>query len=96
LVFAATVQADQLIGGLPCLKSQTWATHHLWSNLRHPPAHRDKTAMNEAQLLKARRDSSGLMSGPPALIAGDQSPAYRSRPAHFSAFGGLGFEDSPV
>jgi hypothetical protein len=31
------------------------------------PAHRDKTAMNGAQLLKAYGDSSGLMSGPPAL-----------------------------
>jgi hypothetical protein len=33
--------------------------------MRHPPAHRDKTAMNGAQLLKADRYSSGLMSGPP-------------------------------
>jgi hypothetical protein len=30
------------------------------------------------------------------LIAGDQSPAYRSRPARFPASGGLGFEDSQV
>jgi len=36
------------------------------------PAHRDKTAMNGAQLLKAYGDSSGLMSGPPAprILAG--------------------------
>ncbi len=32
-----------------------------------PPAHRDKTAMNGAPLLNAHNNSSGLMSGPPAL-----------------------------
>jgi hypothetical protein len=31
-----------------------------------PPAHRDKTAMNGAQLSKSHGDSSGLMSVPPA------------------------------
>jgi hypothetical protein len=32
----------------------------------HPPAHRDKAAMNGAQLFMAHGDSSGLMNGPPA------------------------------
>jgi hypothetical protein len=31
------------------------------------PAHRDETAMNGVQPLKAHGDSSGLMSGPPAV-----------------------------
>jgi hypothetical protein len=35
-------------------------------DLEHPPAHRDKAAMNGAQLLKAHGDSSGLMNGSPA------------------------------
>ena len=34
-----------------------------------PPAHRDKTAMNGAQLLMAQRDSSGLTTGPPASFS---------------------------
>jgi hypothetical protein len=35
-----------------------------------PPAHRDKTAMNGPQLLIAQHDSSGLMTGPPAVYFG--------------------------
>ena len=37
-----------------------------WSDLRHPPAHRDRAAMNGAQLLMSLGDSLGLMTGPPA------------------------------
>src|ERR1035437_2746449 len=37
-----------------------------YATRRNPPAHRDKTAMNGAQLLRGQYDSSGLMSGPPA------------------------------
>jgi hypothetical protein len=33
---------------------------------RNPPAHRDKAAMNGAQLFMVHSNSSGLMSGPPA------------------------------
>jgi len=32
----------------------------------HPPAHRDSAAMNGAQLLRGKGDSSGTMTGPPA------------------------------
>jgi hypothetical protein len=35
-------------------------------DVSRPPARRDKTAMNGAQLSKSHGDSSGLMSGPPA------------------------------
>jgi hypothetical protein len=35
-------------------------------DLKHPPAHRDKTAMNGAQLFKIQSDSLELMNGPPA------------------------------
>jgi hypothetical protein len=45
-----------------------WGTRR---NLGRPPAHRDKTAMNGAQLLIAHGDSSGLMSGPPAVKDND-------------------------
>jgi hypothetical protein len=38
-------------------------------DLEHPPAHRDKTAMNGAQLPMTHGDSSGLMSGPPATAS---------------------------
>jgi hypothetical protein len=37
--------------------------------LTRRPAHRDRAAMNGAQLLKAHFDSSGLMSGPPAVVS---------------------------
>jgi hypothetical protein len=37
-------------------------------DVSRPPAHRDKTAMNGAQLSRAHGDSSGLMSGPPAVV----------------------------
>jgi len=38
-------------------------------DLEHPPAHRDKTAINGAQLLMAHGVSTGLMSGPPAILS---------------------------
>jgi hypothetical protein len=49
------------------------------------PAHRDsKTAMNGAQLLTAHSDSSGSMSGPPAIgdrgFSGPQSGSWDTRP----------------
>jgi hypothetical protein len=46
----------------------------------YPPAHRDETAMNGAQLLKAQRDSSGLMSGPPAPSRTDVRSLRRRGP----------------
>jgi len=42
------------------------------------PAHRDDAAMNGAQLLKFRGDSSGLMGGPPAR-GGEQGTGEPSR-----------------
>jgi hypothetical protein len=36
-------------------------------DLEYPPAHRDKTAMNGAQLFKIQSDPSELMNGPPAV-----------------------------
>jgi len=38
---------------------------------------RDKAAMNETQLFKAKRDSSRLMSGPPAKLGQSKSDTYR-------------------
>jgi len=49
------------VRGLTGFKIETWET-------RIPPAHREKTAMNGAQLLMAKDDSLGLMSGPPAVV----------------------------
>jgi hypothetical protein len=42
-----------------------------------PPAHRDKTAMNGAQLLITHGDSSGLMCGPPAYLPSIPGPQLR-------------------
>ena len=47
----------------PVPKGENWGTQILWSDLRHPPAQRDRAAMNEAQLPMAHGDSSGLMTG---------------------------------
>jgi len=46
----------------------------------HPPAHRDKAAMNGAQLLMPHRDSSDLMSGPPAPEPRSTRPLIAIRP----------------
>jgi len=51
--------------------------------LRRPPAHRDKTAMNGAQLHMAHGDSSGLMTGAQLHMAhGDSSGLVNGAPAH--------------
>ena len=50
--------------------------------LRRPPAHRDKTAMNGAQLHMAHGDSSGLMNGPPASIIVRRDLTSSHPPAH--------------
>src|ERR1035438_9143666 len=41
-VFVQTIKAERRINEVhhfPCLKIETWATHHLWADLGHPPAH---------------------------------------------------------
>jgi hypothetical protein len=48
-------------------------------NLGHPPAHRDRAAMNGAQLVKAQCGSSGLMSGAPAGLDQPANPSQRDR-----------------
>jgi hypothetical protein len=49
-----------------------------------PPAHRDKTAMNGAQLSKSHGDSSGLMSGAQLSKAhGDSSGLMSGPPAGY-------------
>jgi len=56
-------------GGANCLRRDELrfiVSHISDSSCGPPPAHRDKTAMNGAQLLMAHNDSSGPMSGPPA------------------------------
>ena len=57
-------------GGADCLRRGELmfiVCHISESRCGPPPAHRDKTAMNGAQLLIARGDFSGLVSGPPAF-----------------------------
>jgi len=56
-----------------------------------PPAHRDNTAMNGAQLFKGQDESSGLMSGPPADVdqevhatAGQETGATGPHPSRSS------------
>ena len=51
----------------PCgpRQSERWGAQLYWPDLGHPPAHRDRAAMNGAQLSMAHVDSSRLMSGPP-------------------------------
>jgi hypothetical protein len=53
---------------------------------------------DKARMATHEKHTSGVKTPVPwgCLIAGDQSPAYRSRPACFSVSGGLGFEDSQV
>jgi hypothetical protein len=39
-VFVQTIKAERRINEVhrfPCLKIETWATHHLWADLGHPP-----------------------------------------------------------
>jgi hypothetical protein len=45
-----------------------------------PPVHRDKTAMNGPQLFNGQDDSSGLMSGPPAIVDSGQAPFVMRSP----------------
>ena len=47
--------------------------------LGQPPAHRDKTAMNGAQLLMTHGDSSELMIGPPATPQGSGNTEEHAR-----------------
>ena len=56
-------------GTLTLLAVQGWATRRHQCKLTGPagPAHRDGAAMNWAQLPLVHDDSSGLMTGPPAL-----------------------------
>src|ERR1017187_3962525 len=50
--------------GFPGPRSGTWGTHISYPpDLGYPPAHRDRAAMNGAQLLTSQSDSSGSMSG---------------------------------
>jgi len=58
---------------------------------RHPPAHRDNTAMNGAQLFKGQDESSELISGPPADVdqevhatAGQETGATGPHPSRSS------------
>jgi len=57
-------------GGADCLRRDELrfiVSHISDSSCGPPPAHRDKAAMNGAQLLITHGDYSGLVSGPPAF-----------------------------
>ena len=67
------------VRGLPGPKIRTWGIQLYWSDVGHPPAHRDKAAMNGAQLLMAHGDSSRLMNGPPAFVRCGNQPTVSFR-----------------